>query len=424
MNPSLHPTWLRRFAAPFIHVLVFLLSRILPRHVRGFLHSARIPSQGPLIIVANHQSYFDGQLIAMLVYLLTGRRVYSVSNVKAFKGFLRKLYYEIVGDIRVDPRDAEGTYARLRGELEAGHVILMYPEGHRSDGNEFLPFRYGAFNLAARLNVPILPAGLRDTGKVLPKGSLWFRRGQTAAVAFGELVHPADFAGESPYDVKQTASAMRLHTESVLRELVYHDELALFSERSMVQEAIDVARRVRDELELLLDDGAENISSADARRILRIVRAGRLLPSTCAALETQFVRAYGFWVGALPSLLALFRLFHFRRLIDARIGADPADPYAAYVCGQFHVQVPRLLGGDRTRAVLAMKTAYSYAAQRGLAPSRFVVGYATALAKTGQRDDAIGLLLMHFGHGPEGASERLVRRFQRAQTLLRSLSAA
>jgi 1-acyl-sn-glycerol-3-phosphate acyltransferase len=422
VKPSLEPTWLRRFAAPLIHLLAWLLARILPGHVRAFLHSARIPSDGPLIVVANHQSYFDGQLLAMVFYMLTGRRLYSVSNVKAFKGPLRRLYYEIVGDIRVDPRDVDDTYLRLRRELEQGKALLMYPEGHRSDGTKFLPFRYGAFNLAARLNVPILPIGLRDAGRVLPKGALWYRRGVTAALAVAEPLHPEDFRTRSDDDVRACARAMCAEAQRVLERLVYGDEARLFTPQALKREAESVARRTRDALELLLDDGAENISRAEASRVLCIARLGRMLRVPCGALETQYVRAYGFWVGALPKIVALFLLPRFRRMIEARLAEDPLDPYANYVLGQFHVQVPRLLGGDRARAVTGMRTAYLHASTRSLNPARFVVGYATALSQVGERDDALVLLRRHFGAGPEGPSERLVRRFHRAQRLLESLT--
>ncbi len=415
-------TWPLRILYAFVlRVAAIVLFRKVARHLRYARFLARIPDEQPLIIVPNHQSYFDGHVIGFLLWMLHGRRAHTVTNVKAFRGSLARIYHETAGDIAVDPADPAGTYTRLRSELAAGRTLIIYPEGHRSEGDGMLPFRYGAFNLAVDLDVPILPVAMRDTRRVLPKGSLWWKRGAAASVAIGEIVRPRAFAAAAEGDPRRQAQAVLERTRATLEELVRASDDELVAGDARGREAAELAERARQALERLLDKGAESITARDALRVLRITKVVRVLGTWSLPLEVQRLRAYGFLVGALPALVSLFLLRGFRRRIEALLARDAHNPYVNYVHGQYLMQVPRLLGGDVARAVTAMQTAYTRAAAYQLSPSRFAVNYAAALAASGETAKATALLERHFALGPESASTRHIRRWHRAQTLLKKL---
>lgn len=411
----------RAFIAWVRWIAAFLLFRRVRRHLAGFRYLARLTDERPLIVVPNHLSYFDGHLLSFLFWVLYRRRLITVTNVKAFRGVFNRLYHTIAGDLAVDPTDPQGTYASISAALARKSVLVMYPEGHRSEGSGLLPFRHGAFNLAAGQNVPILPVALRDTQHVLPKGSRRYRRGAQASVAFGPLVWPASFAERAAPDARRQAQAMLDHTRKVIETLLAAPESELLSAAAREREARELASLACAELERLLDNRTDTVSLTNAWRIWRLTDLGYLLGVSCAALEVQRLRAIGFIVGALPRALAIFCLPWFRRSIERARRLDANDPYANYVAGQFYLEVPRLLGGNIELAVAAMQRAYSTAESRGLSPNRYAIGYALALARAAQRERAIALLERHFGAAPEAPTGRLARRWQRAQAILAEL---
>lgn len=53
--------------------------------------------------------------------------------------------------------------------------VLFFPEGTRSETAKMLSFQNGAFKLAIRERVPILPIRLKGTGDAIPKGNWLFK---------------------------------------------------------------------------------------------------------------------------------------------------------------------------------------------------------------------------------------------------------
>jgi 1-acyl-sn-glycerol-3-phosphate acyltransferase len=62
--------------------------------------------------------------------------------------------------------------------LAAGNPVMMFPEGTRSLDGQLRPFKHGAFTLALRQQVPILPIVVEGTGNALPKAGFVLNRGR------------------------------------------------------------------------------------------------------------------------------------------------------------------------------------------------------------------------------------------------------
>lgn len=120
----------------------------------------RLPAQGPLVVVANHQNFMDG---AVLFGALT-RRVSFLVKAEAVKGPLGWLLINV------------GQYALLRGvpdrepllkalaQLQADGAIGIFPEGTRGAGNVAAVFP-GAGWLAARSGAAVVPIAIRGTNR-------------------------------------------------------------------------------------------------------------------------------------------------------------------------------------------------------------------------------------------------------------------
>jgi 1-acyl-sn-glycerol-3-phosphate acyltransferase len=62
--------------------------------------------------------------------------------------------------------------ARAEAALREGSSVYFFPEGTRSPDGHLLPFKPGAFALAQRARVPLLPIAITGTRDALPKYSM------------------------------------------------------------------------------------------------------------------------------------------------------------------------------------------------------------------------------------------------------------
>ncbi len=125
----------------------------------------------PAMIIANHTSFLDILSIGMLhpkIIFLVNDWVY---NSPVF-GSAAKLAgaYPVSGGI-------ENGEESLREKVAQGFSLIAFPEGTRSTSNKIKRFHKGAFYLAEKFNLDILPVLIHGNSEVLPKGSFIIRDG-------------------------------------------------------------------------------------------------------------------------------------------------------------------------------------------------------------------------------------------------------
>ena len=132
-----------------------------------------VPEVGPVILAPNHVSYVDPVLIGISIK----RPVYFMAKGELFRNravawFLRGLHAFPITRERVDPSSVKHTLSLLA----AGHVVLMFPEGTRGDGQSLGPAKSGIAVVAARSGATVVPVFHWGSERVLPRGARWFRR--------------------------------------------------------------------------------------------------------------------------------------------------------------------------------------------------------------------------------------------------------
>jgi len=136
-------------------------------------HRERGLAAGPCVYVSNHQSMVD--ILAVFATYLPYRWVSKRANFFApFLGWTMWLN-GYVPLRRGHLPSIRRMLRRCQAELAAGNSLFVFPEGTRSGDGELRPFYRGAFWLAARSGVPVVPVVIEGTRDILPKQSALIR---------------------------------------------------------------------------------------------------------------------------------------------------------------------------------------------------------------------------------------------------------
>ncbi|MEN2398439.1 1-acyl-sn-glycerol-3-phosphate acyltransferase [Flavobacterium sp. MC2016-06] len=118
----------------------------------------------PAIIIANHSSFLDILSIGMLspkIIFLVNDWVY---NSPIFGATVRKAGFYPVSE------GLEGGVDLLHQKVKEGYSLIIFPEGTRSESNQIKRFHKGAFYLAEKFNLDILPILIHGASEAIPKG--------------------------------------------------------------------------------------------------------------------------------------------------------------------------------------------------------------------------------------------------------------
>ena len=154
--------------------MVALLARIAARtfgnvHVEGLEH---IPRSGAVILAINHISNADAFVTgSWITPALRNRRIHWLGKRELFEWPVFGWVAARGGVHPVDRSTADIEAFRLATRiLEAGYVLLIFPEGTRSPNGELQEAKDGLAMLALRTDAAIVPIGINGSDRVWPKG--------------------------------------------------------------------------------------------------------------------------------------------------------------------------------------------------------------------------------------------------------------
>ena len=160
---TLVPEFLMRFLS---WILVNTLYRI---DTQGL---ARIPEEGPALLVCNHVSYMDALIIGGSV-----RRpvrfvmYYRIFNIPLLRFLFRTAKAIPIAGRKEDAALLERAFDEVDRALADGELVCLFPEGGLTRDGEIAPFRGGVERILARRPVPVIPIALRGLW-----GSIFSRR--------------------------------------------------------------------------------------------------------------------------------------------------------------------------------------------------------------------------------------------------------
>ncbi len=156
---------------PFVRNLSFPYARFDITGVEN------VPARGPVLLAANHRSYFDVAALALVARAI-GRPVRFLGKKEIFDAPVVGMIARALGGIPVDRRSGSSSGQPLReaeAALKAGEVVIVLPQGTIPRGYDFfdpvLHGKTGTARLAASTGAPVVPVGLWGTEKVWPRSS-------------------------------------------------------------------------------------------------------------------------------------------------------------------------------------------------------------------------------------------------------------
>lgn len=184
-------------------------------------HGERLPTRGPSIVIANHNSHLDA---LMLLSLFPLHRVPSIRIAAAADYFFtnrtsRFLAEHAAGLVPVERRGAKDPLAPLATVLSRGDILFLFPEGTRGSPDIMGDIKPGLWHLARRFpDVPICPVYLHGLGRALPKGC-WIPVPLFADICVGEPFFATEDKKGFPSQVQDIFTALRAQTLASLARL-------------------------------------------------------------------------------------------------------------------------------------------------------------------------------------------------------------
>lgn len=158
------------------HKMLCFVTGFVVKHMPGVttkvINETNEDFEKPAVIICNHQSHIDLMVTMMLnpkIIVLTNQWVWN----SPFYGRIVKYldFYPVASGI-------EDSTDLLEEKIKEGYSILVFPEGTRSVDCSIKRFHKGAFYLAEKFGIDILPLMIHGVGHRVTKGELVLKPGE------------------------------------------------------------------------------------------------------------------------------------------------------------------------------------------------------------------------------------------------------
>ncbi len=233
-NEDVYPRWPWSWLAQAVRV-VFV--EVVMRPVVWLLGAPKVSratpnlGSGPLLIVANHVTAYDGALVLYALPWKLRHRVAAAMSAEMLRDLRHGRnqgnallnivapvgYWLVTGLFNVFPLPRMAGFRRSfahAGEaMDAGYSVMIFPEGTRSKDGCMHAFRPGIGLLAQLSRAAVLPVGLVGLSQLQETKARWFRSGKLA-VRVGSAI---------PFDERAETGELTRRYEDAVRRLVEGD---------------------------------------------------------------------------------------------------------------------------------------------------------------------------------------------------------
>ena len=146
-----------------VHVSTLMLTLGFSFRVKG---RENVPQSGPLMVIANHASFFDPVAVGVAVR----RHLVFLARKTLFRN---PLFGGLISSFNAVPIDQEGVgkegIKTILHQLRQQSAVLVFPEGERTPDGNMVPLRPGIHLLMRRAESLILPVGVAGAFEAYPR---------------------------------------------------------------------------------------------------------------------------------------------------------------------------------------------------------------------------------------------------------------
>jgi len=170
-------------------ITLIVWSGLIRVRVRG---AGNVPSTGPAVLIANHQSNLDPLLIGWSI----ARPITIPGKIELFRIPVLPKLLRGLGCFPVDREIADaGSLRRSLLMLRQDRLLAVFPEGTRSRSGEIGPFGPTLTKVAIRERVPIVPIAVAGTARILAPGQITPKFGARVGIRVGSPFELGDYYG-------------------------------------------------------------------------------------------------------------------------------------------------------------------------------------------------------------------------------------
>ncbi|GMH07072.1 hypothetical protein Nepgr_008912 [Nepenthes gracilis] len=122
----------------------------------------------PAVYVSNHQSFLD---IYTMLTLQRSFKFISKTSIFLYPVIGWAMFFlGVIPLKRMDSRSQLDCLRQCMDLIKRGASVFFFPEGTRSKDGKLGAFKKGAFSIAAKTRVPVVPITVSGTGRIMPTG--------------------------------------------------------------------------------------------------------------------------------------------------------------------------------------------------------------------------------------------------------------
>jgi len=208
----------------FAEIFFFMLGRLIYLVALDRFHFKmrgleNLPEKGPYLLCSNHQSYIDPLVMAAVLPWQLFRNTFALGTSDIFgQGLMRRLarWLRVVvldPDANLVPAMRAGAYG-----LRQQRILILYPEGERSNTGNPTIFRKGAAILSIHEQAPIVPVAIEGFYEAWPRHKK-FPKLHDLQLVFGKPIQPPPLSAASEAEYEELTAKLKSTVVEMWEEL-------------------------------------------------------------------------------------------------------------------------------------------------------------------------------------------------------------